>query len=683
MDGIVNGLIEKLENFLGRILYTIEKVVCMLLKWLQGLFNVFTGIEPAVNKGKKIPIFEFFFGNMTVRSVVLGMSVIGIIMAFTFAIIAVIRKGLDLDDKMRQSHGQILRSLLRSIFVIVSISLFMMIITTFTNLLMKSINDIFTEGPNLLKEDHIEFNDEQFAAMARIFNKVGNYSLNPSYNSRYNLNMCYNDIREDLKYLADTGVFNYYYSTESAGKKENTWQSVLQDIAVAADYTAERPADDYNEAVADSLKHCMDVLKNDNSFRALENYRDNGKKIEQAPLHLDRILFLSGTMWIGNKAAARNEAFNTNPAIDDDVRRPYYTGDKDIYDIDTVDQDFNLSVTRMNYLLVYIVGTALIVNMAIIMVNCIIRLFNMMFLYVIAPPIIAVSPLDDGGKFKQWITAFVVQAFSVFATVISMRLFLIFVPIVLSMDFTLVESPVLGFIGKIVMIWAGTIAIEKANGLLTGILADSAGWQSITAGSAAHDVRGSFVGRLGAMAQSKVEGAMLTPATLAQKAAGYTAKGAGHTAKGALNVLSLPVRPLVGAVGHGVQRLSSGWDDFKNKASNSIVQSPEYKKNYNEQKKQAEEQKKQTEESKAKVEERKEQNKYRKQNLAMQRTILNRMPQYGDGPRVIEGINAPVPPPPPEPVPRMDNNNGQRVNNGNGQRMNNNNGQRVNNRNGH
>jgi hypothetical protein len=212
--------------------------------------------------------------------------------------------------------------------------------------------------------------------------------------------------------------------------------------------------------------------------------------------------------------------------------------------------------------------------MAIIIVNCIVRIFNLLFLYVIAPPIIAVSPLDDGGKFKQWLTAFIIQAFSVFATVISMRIFLIFIPIVMNPNLQLVENPVINTIGKLVMIWAGTVAIEKANGLLTGILADNAGWQSIMAGSTAQDVKGSTVGRLASAAETAAERTAASPFTAAAGKARDLAKGAagvvGRTA-------ALPFRPLIGAVSNSVGRLSSGFRGAEDKLSNSLVESPGYK----------------------------------------------------------------------------------------------------------
>ena len=574
MGGIVDELVEKLDNFLGRFFFAIERLVCLFISWLQQLFKVFTGISQAKYNGDGEYLVNIFFNNSTVNAIYWGMAAIGIVMAFIFAVMGVIRKGFDLDDKMRQSHGQILRSLMRSIFVILSLSLFMTITISFTNTLMDSVNKVFDNGKTLLsKKGPMTYTDEQYAAMGRVFNTVGNYSLNPSANSRYNLNSCYNEIRGYLKYLADTGVFDYYYTEDENGGNSNTWQAMLQELAVAADYNKEQPLDEYNESIANALTHCMEVLQHDNSFHALESY-DKTLTYKPDEVALDRILFLCGTMGIGNTAAAKNDAYNSSPDMFDNVRAPYYTGEKSLYDLDQVNEDFHVSFSRMNYLLIYLAGTAIIVNMAVIIVNCIVRIFNLLFLYVIAPPIIAVSPLDDGGKFKQWLTAFIVQAFSVFATVISMRIFLIFIPIVMNPDLQLVDNTVISTIGKLVMIWAGTVAIEKANGLLTGILADSAGWQSIMAGSAAQDVKGSTVGKLASAAQSSVESAVAAPATWAAGKAAGIAKG---VASGVGRVATLPLKPITGAVKNFAGNVEEGFGAVEDKFSNAIVESNDSK----------------------------------------------------------------------------------------------------------
>ena len=113
----------------------------------------------------------------------------------------------------------------------------------------------------------------------------------------------------------------------------------------------------------------------------------------------------------------------------------------------------------------------------------------MSMLYLISPLVFAVEPLDDGTKRKQWITAFVVQSMGIFGTVISMRVLMLFIPIISSPDLVLYGTKNGGFgaglinlIAKCFMILVGFEVVKKANGIISGILADSAGWQSIQAG---------------------------------------------------------------------------------------------------------------------------------------------------------------------------------------------------------
>lgn len=509
MDWITEGIDYILYNFIYRIFYLIEIALCMGLSWLQQLMDVFTGSSYVTYDTKfgseQNYLINIFFSNGAVSGAYWGMAAIGVVLAFLFAVISMVRKMFDMDDKVKMSIGQILTNLLKSIFLIILLNAGMTVIITGTNVLMQSVNYVFDHSTEIANgEDHIDFTDEEYAAMARIFNTVGNYSLNPSYKNRYNINACYNDIRGDLKYLADQGVFDYYYETRDADNNVvPTWQSVLQNIANAADYNREAPVDVYNEGIANALYECMTLLKTDASLTALESY-DRIEEYDSDSVEMGRILFIVGTMGNGVTAAAKNDAYNVHPSLTDPVRAPYYRGVKDIYDISQVNQDFDIALTKTNYIIVYIVGAALVFNMALILVSCVARIFNLMFLYLIAPPIFAVMPLDDGGKVKQWTTAFVVQAFSIFATVISMRIYLIFVPIVMDPGLHISDSVIIDMVGRLILIFAGVEAVTKANGILTGILADNAGWQSINAGDMSGYLKNSFVGQMGGRLSSAI-----------------------------------------------------------------------------------------------------------------------------------------------------------------------------------
>ena len=556
-EKIQEGIDYILYNIIYAVFYYLEIVLCRAIGWMQELFGVFSGIKPATYDGKDEYLINIFFGNRIVNAIYLGMAAMGLALVFGFALISVIKKVFDLDDKVKMSYGQIFRSMLRSILIIVSMNAIIMVSLMFTDALMKSLEAVFNRATVTAEgESHIDYTNEQFAAMSRILNTVGNYSLNPSYKNRYNINTCYNEIRTDLKYLGDTGVFDFHYTNVDAnGKQNNNWQYSLQKIAQAADYTQEWPSDVYSDSISNALTECMELLKTDPNFHALESYDRDILYYDGSKVTLDTTLFLIGTMGMGDTAAARTEMYNASPNMFDNVRGPYYNGEKSIYSLNTVNQDFDISFTKTNYLVVYFGAYVLIANMALIIVNCIVRIFNLLFMYLIAPPIVATMPMDDGQKFKQWTTAFIVQLFSVFATIISMRVFLIYVPIIMSPKLELSDSAALNVIGKLVMIWAGAKGVEKANGILTGILTDNAGAQSLMAGDMSSALKNSAVGRMATSARGWAEGKAL--------------KGAGKIAGAAWDVATLPARPFVaplkklgGKVSQGFEALKGGMDNL-------------------------------------------------------------------------------------------------------------------------
>ena len=487
MDKIVNKLLQGLfdiifsvmqlvlESFLGRLLYYVEAGLCRIVGMLNQMFEVFAGITKVAYDGKKDYLINIFFSNNTISNVYWGMAVIGIVLAFGFAIAAVVRKMFDSSGKVQQSLGQTITALLQTIFLILGMSAIMIMVLGSTNTLMQQVNYIFNDAKNLDLPETIVYSEEQFSAMGRVLNTIGNYSLNPSYASKYNINTCYNEIRSDLYTLQSQNVFRYYYSnTDKEGRVVNTWQSVLQKIANAHDLRYDLRLDVSYDAVTKAMLEAMEVIRNDPSFRPLQSYKRTVPPRGSMPL--DRYLFLMGTM-----RAAKNSAFNADPDIMDAVRGPYYTGEKDIYDIDDVSSDFDIGFAT-DYIIVFLTGFALIFDLVTINLNCIARIFNMLFLYIIAPPIFAVKPLDGGAKIKQWMTAFIVQAFSVFGTVIAMQLLLIILPIVTSAKLVLFEDGLMNIMAKLLFVYGTFEVAKKATGLLTGILADSAGWQSVQAG---------------------------------------------------------------------------------------------------------------------------------------------------------------------------------------------------------
>lgn len=474
-DALKDALEYVLENVFYRFFYWIVKGLCKIVGYMDELYKVFSGQYMVKYDGEPIHLLDFFFNNHTIQNIYWGFALLSVVLAFAAAMIAVARKMFDGRDKDQRSLGNILGSLFKSILLIVSMNAIMVVLLAFTNMLTTQITYIFDYGDALDKKESIVFTEEQYAAMGRVLNTIANYSLSESSTSTYNINTCFNEIRPDLLYLSKQGVFDFYYETKKDNKQIDTWQSVLQKIAHSTNLQRDLFVDVYYEGVASSIKYAMEVLKSNRNLRPLSHYqREFKSKTETIPM--DRLLFLLGTF-----EAAKNPQYNVNPELTDGLRSKYYYGYETIYDFDIVKKDFSFSPADYSYLLTILIAIIMIINLYYILFSCTVRIFLLLFLYITGPLFFAVEPLDDGEKRKQWVQAFVVQLFSVYGTIITMRLVLIVIPLILNSKLELFDGGFTNFLAKVVLVISCYMAAKKANGITTGILTGSGAAASATA----------------------------------------------------------------------------------------------------------------------------------------------------------------------------------------------------------
>ena len=249
-DALKDAFQYVLENVFYRFFYLIVAGLCKLVGYLDDLFKIFSGQYTVKYDGEPTHLLDFFFNNHTISNIYWGFALMGVVLAFAAAMIAMARKMFDGREKDQRSIGGILGSLGKSLLLILTMNVIMAVLLTFTNLLMTQITFIFDNAEVLDQKDSITFTEEQYAAMGRVLNTIANYSLSESATSTYNINSCFNEIRADMYYLQKQGVFDFYYETKRDGQKIDTWQSVLQDIAHSANLRKDLYVDIYYEGVA-------------------------------------------------------------------------------------------------------------------------------------------------------------------------------------------------------------------------------------------------------------------------------------------------------------------------------------------------------------------------------------------------------------------------------------------------
>jgi len=474
-------LIAALLIFINKILFAIEKMLCQAIDVLYDMFLVFAGIKPIKVDGTPAYIVDMFLNDDSISTIYAGMALIGIVLTFAFAIGAVVKKMFDsTGEKVKATYGMILTNGFKSCLLIGLMTAIVSATVSATGILMRQINTLFDMWSSIKNPDTIVFTDSQRAGMYRVLSVVGNYTLNPSYDNRFNINSCYNEIQPDLRLLAQEGIFNYTYEDEPT-----SWQYAIRKLYIAADTKEQLSIDVYNERVTAAMLFVANQIKENAIFVPLSSYtRDNPNAGDYASL--GRIVMLSGSM-----RAAKNSTYNNNAQYTDALRAPYYFGDKDVFDYDTVDNDFKISLFDWEHLVIITIGYFLLKELAKLLINCVARIFNILLLYLTAPGFLAVMPLDDGGKFKQWTTAFVIQSLSIFGSLMAVRLMMVAIPIIMRGGVVLFENSVQNVIAKLIFVVGICVTTEKASGMISGILADNAGYQSIMAG----DVGGGVVSK--------------------------------------------------------------------------------------------------------------------------------------------------------------------------------------------
>lgn len=442
-----------------------------LVSFIESFFDVFAGTSKVMYKNSGDFLINIFFGHDAVTNAFWAMALIAIVMAFAFCIVGMARKAADVTDSGKQSVGQIFSNFIRCLVVILLINAISVAAINISNVLLDRIN-FAMENAAILDQDDQEkhFSDQEYAAMARVLATVANYSVNPSADSRYNINSCFNAVRNDLLSLHVNGFFDYDYGLDANG--HHTWQSALTLLATSADLTADLKLDTYYSDVAYAFQTVSREISTYSGFAPVETARVSTDGV----IATDVLIFL-----ISGMEAAQNGMYN-NGSYDDALRRGYVTGEKDYMSLTQVRRDFD--IWEMDYLVAYIASIVFVLIMAICIFTFIVRMFNLMLLYLVAPLFASSMPIDDGSKWQSWTQAFVIQLFSGFGSVIAMRLYLIIIPVALSSDLVYFPGEGIGYailnrMAQLLMVLGGAWAVLQSSSVITGILAGNPGMAAI------------------------------------------------------------------------------------------------------------------------------------------------------------------------------------------------------------
>ena len=151
-----------LENLIYRLFFMLESLILRFVRLVEETMMIFTGERSVKYDTKDMSLIDVFFSHGAVRGIYTTVAIIGIIFAFGFAIVAVVRKSGDFRDKQQGvTMGIIIGNLLKSILLIVGMNAIMIVALSTTNVLTGSISEAINSGHKYTEQTSIRFTNEQ------------------------------------------------------------------------------------------------------------------------------------------------------------------------------------------------------------------------------------------------------------------------------------------------------------------------------------------------------------------------------------------------------------------------------------------------------------------------------------------------------------------------------------------
>lgn len=182
------------------------------------------------------------------------------------------------------------------------------------------------------------------------------------------------------------------------------------------------------------------------------------------------------------------------PAIKDRAKISQYSLGQRYENGDDVKKDFNID--EIDFLQAYLCAGLMALILLCSILQFIQRLIVILVLYLTSPFFVAMIPLDGGAKFREWKNMFVAYMLSAFGPILSMKVFLLVIPMVTgsAIDFG-VSADTAAWL-RLFFVIGGAFAVYKSRLLFVSVINPSA------AGSMAES------GVIGAVIGSKISGGL-------------------------------------------------------------------------------------------------------------------------------------------------------------------------------
>ncbi len=538
---------ETIKSSLFALLYAIGSLLLMLLDFVQSIFRKLAGLDTyyygdSNDKFVHEDILQRLLTTPEILQAMGALIVVGLILLFIFTIVQFIRVEYTTEGS-KNSKGNIIKQSLKSLAMFVIVPLGSLVGIFLSNKILQ-ILDNATKGSN--------------ATIAGQIFKICAYDANPvrAGESKYAAGGLIGNATQSVKYLskyeAYEGSFGFNaYELYVQGFRRNdsdminTMATIAKLQVVATGETEKGPGKDNIE------KYTIFEGTQDINIKIYFDGISGTITIKSSSLDPTKIApqYLRG---VSGMKLANNIDDMFSLSGDDLVRSAIRIGASDnavvgfvsLSPLTTIRQNAPINYTNplavyyfynlqdFSYFLMYIVSGFALMCLYKAAFGMVMRLYMCAVLFIISPPIIAMSPLDNGKALGNWKSQFIGQVLAGYGTVVGLNIFLTILPIIKKIklfgenDFTwAIASDFFNGLVQVVFVLVGCYMLKDISKTISGLIGAKDAMESgegmakqVTAGAA----------KIGALGMAVATGG----AGLAMKAAGGIAGRIGsHKAK--------------------------------------------------------------------------------------------------------------------------------------------------------
>lgn len=143
------------------------------------------------------------------------------------------------------------------------------------------------------------------------------------------------------------------------------------------------------------------------------------------------------------------------------------------YDIDKPGEGGVADITTFNFLTATVASVALFVVMIQTVLGLTTRIFNIIFLYLSSPLIIATVPLDDGARFKLWRETAISKVLLAYGSVLAVNIFILALPLIQKINIQ--DAPdIVNDLFILILVVCGAFTIPTAQLLFSRLIGTQA-----------------------------------------------------------------------------------------------------------------------------------------------------------------------------------------------------------------